>query len=422
MRSLWKQHPKREHERDCYSVIDLGASLVKVLVVRREGDRTIILGRSQLPTHPAAIEAGLIDAERLVPGWDALDDLGALAGLCERVLCAAEDATEAADGHKTVPDDALISVPSAWLRGALGSGRVQRTALEMPIEPEECAEPVKRAGRRALRNLGRRTGSGRWDVVDATVVAFSIDGHRVTSPIGFRGHTLEATVYAVAAPREVVRALYELADYLQLELPCLVPEPMSLAGICPGDGLVVEVGAQKTGLCLTGYGAPLASGNVNMGGVAWTQALAGAFKFTESRAEMLKLAYSSGRLRPEVEDAVRRVLASVAQDWLSRVMDELRSWRVDLPWSPQVYLTGGASQLAGMRELVTGARWLDEVPFPHTPAVRLWDGSDAAVVEDRTGGSWEPASIVTLATAIWAGRPRGPETVDGMLRRALEIS
>jgi cell division ATPase FtsA len=314
MRSLWTRPPASSGNTGYLSVLDLGVSSAKALVVQRVGNQVTILGRGRAP------------AQGVGPGPDgAIADMDALASICERALCEAEDMTVETCGHKVVPDEALLVVPASSSRGALGQGRARRVAVETGIGAEEWVTAVAQAGRRALRELGRLTGDGKWEVFDGAVVAFTVDGHRVTDPVGFRGHLLEATVFAAAAPQGLATSLRQLADRLQLDPPGLVAEPVSLAAACPDDGLIIEVGARTTGLCLARYGAPLASGSVSWGGDSLTQALADTFQLFPSRAEALKRAYGAGQLSPEGTSAVQKALAVPIQGWVSAVLEQ--AWR-----------------------------------------------------------------------------------------------
>ena len=416
MRRLWARRFRGESEGRYLSVLDLGASSVKALVIQREGNQVTILGRGRAPAQNVGHPVSGIAASGTVT------DMDALASDCEQALCEAEDATEATCGRKIVPDEVLVAVPAAWLRGATGSGGSRRVALETGVVIQECYESVVRAGRRAMRNLGRATGPGTWALVDAALITFSIDGRRVTDPVGFRGYLLEATVVVAAAPRGLLDSLREVADRLQLEPPYMVTEPLALAAASPGDGLIIEVGACTTGLCLSRYGAPLALGSVLGGGAELTQVLADVFKLSPSRAEVLKRAYSAGQLSLDATLAVREALAPHLEAWFSAVIQHLRSWdSVSLTWSPDIYLCGGARTLPDVREWVSAARWLDLLPFPHTPNVQMWDGSTLSRVLDRTEPRWQADGIITLSLAAWVARDRGITAPNGMLRTSLGL-
>ena len=417
MRRRGIKRPRRNHTKSVryLSILDMGTWAVKALVVELQEDQVTIVGRGQA-RHPKDWGGDDGVARDALAG-----DRDALGIACEEALSRAEDATEVTKGRKVVPDAAMIAVPTAWLHGALGSGSVERSALETSIAQEECYEPLARAGRHALRNLGRVTGPGKWELLDATLVTFGVNGNPVTDPVGFRGYSLAATVFVVAAPDSYLNALRQIADFLQLNPPHLVAEPLALAAAVADDGLIVQVGASTTGLTLTRHGTPLALDSIRRAGATWTRALSDTFHLSLPRAEALKRAHSAGKLGSRNVSAVQKALEAPLTAWTSALIERLQSWDKQLTWSPIIHLCGGASALPDVQATVSKTRWLDALPFPYTPETRLWDGSRLSQVTDRTQPRWQLDGVTTLALAAWAVRNRGPETADGMLRAALAM-
>jgi hypothetical protein len=411
MRVPWRRRSQRPNaDGDCYSVLDLGASAVKALVVARAGNKATILGRGRAEHSNGIAIDGTIG------------DLGALQDACERALVMAEDATAETTWRKVVPDTVLIVVPTAWLARAVGIGRYVRPNLEQTITADERREPVERAGRIAADLLTGKSGPGDWRLLDATVLELTIDGRRVTGFGGFRGHTLEGVVQAVAAPDRMLVLLAQLADALKLDPPHLVAEPLAIAAAVGEDGLVIQVGARTTSLVLVRHGVPVAFGAVPAAGGALVDALADAFRLSPSRGGALLRAYSGGRLQGSDRKAVRNVLAAPLASWLSLVVRELRSWDVQqADWSPEVHLCGGLSALGDLQHLVVSSPWLDTLPLSRVPSVHSWDGSSLSHVADRTMPRWQLDGVTSLAVAAWPLRDRGPETADGILRSSLRI-
>lgn len=393
-----------------FSVLDLGASAVKALVVEVQQNRATVLGRGQVKHCNGLDEHGYVG------------DLEALIHACEEALRDAEDATERVHEGKVVPDEALFAVPAAWTCGAMGVGGVERVTLEAPISLDECAEPLARAGRRALRNLGRLTVGGKWQLVDATLITFSVNGNPVTEPVGFRGRGLQAAVFVSAARSDQVAALPKIADALQLEPPQLVVEPLALAATLPGSGLLVQIGAGITQVILARKGAPLATGHIAQGSLSWTRALIDAFRLSPERADALLRAYGDNKLTPRVRDSAGQVLHGLWDRWFEALVAEMRRWDVErLEWPPVIYLCGGASVVSELRERISKAPWLDLLPLSRTPEVRPWDGANLDLLADLAEPRWPVDGVTALSVAAWGARNRNVDTPDGMLRKALEI-
>jgi len=390
-------------------VLDLGASAVKALVIKRTDDGHIeILGRGR------GVHEGGISPD------GTLGDLDALQGACEQALVQAEDATEGTAGHKVVPDRVVVGVPVPWLLGALGWGRVLRARLEEGVSSSECNEAMAQAGRQAVRRLGRETDGDSWALLDAVGVSFSIDGHRVTDPIGFRGHSLEAMGLVTAAPKPLLDALRKITDALQLDPPRIVSEPVVLAAAVPSDGLLVQVGAQTTGLILCRYGAPLVFGSIPWGGSSLIQAVADARQVSHNGALALLQAYTENRLDAAAKDEVEPVLMDGLLAWLSLVVERLRSWQRPVrEWPTEIHVCGGTGVLPDLVRAMGTVRWMEALNFPQTPRIRVWDGSNLTQVTDHTTTKWQLDNVTTLALAAWTLNRRGSATADGMLATSL---
>ncbi len=406
MRRLFRGRPKGQ--KTDYSVLDLGASAVKALVVRRTEDKVHILGRGRAQHQGGIASDGTIG------------HLGTLQEACEQALVQAEDATEAITGHKIVPDTAMVAVPTCWLRSALGWGRVLRPHLEESIAAKECEEPIVQAGQQALQRLEGETGNGTWVLLDATVASLSIDGHRVTDPVGFRGHSLEALGLVVAVPQSMLDGLRQITDALGLDPPHAVAEPLALASTAPGDGLIVQVGARTTNLVLARYGAALAFDGIGQGGASLVEALSDACGLSRERADALLQACADGLSSEADRQRVEVALSESVTGWLSLLVERLRSWQRPVQgWPADIYVCGGGSAWIDLTRLIGSVRWPEVLPFPHMPRARLWDGSNVGQVVDHTDRKWELSELTTLSLAAWTVRDRGPSSADGVLRASL---
>jgi cell division ATPase FtsA len=378
------------------------------MVVERDGAGVTILGTAS-QAHPVRIAVDGIHG-----------DVEALMAACDNALTRAEDATEAVAGRKVVPDSVLMAVPTGSLRGAVGTGSVQRPHLEQGIVEAECFEPALRAGRHAMRLLGKETDNGAWELLDASVVSFAIDGHRVTDPIGFRGHKFESATFVTAARRRTIALLRDVADHLQLNPPWLIAEPMALAAAVPHDGLIIQAGARTTGLILVRHSAPALLAGLDVGGEVFTRALMDVFDLTPYRADRVLRAYAERRLDEKARLAVRQALTAPLEEWSRAVVERLYAWRGrDVEWSPQVLLCGGLAYLDDLQQAVAGMRWVEMLPFPRTPRVRTWGGANLSLVDDRTGSPWRLTHVTALCTAVWGGRDRSSDSLEGRLGTAL---
>jgi hypothetical protein len=220
----------------------------------------------------------------------------------------------------------------------------------------------------------------------------------------------------------VLETLVRIADTLQLEPPSLVAEPLALAAVCPDDGLIIQVGAQSTGVILSRYGAPAGCAGICMGGLSLTEGLSWALGVSTARADLILRAYVSGQLAESDQSTVSEALRGPLSTWMAAVTDSLRSWTgIQGEWPPNIHLCGGASVVKDLERLVATTLWPEIAPFPYTPQLRIWDGHNVAQVLDRTDRRWRVNGLTPLALAAWTLRDRGPASNDGILRTSLGI-
>ena len=151
------------------------------------------------------------------------------------------------------------------------------------------------------------------------------------------------------------------------------------------------------------------------------QAIAGALGISVPRAGVMLRAYASEQLGSD-RAKIREALQEPLSEWLSAVTECLQGWKdVRGDWSPNIHLCGGLGALKDLERVVAATRWLEIAPFPYTPQVRLWDGSNVDQVVDHTDRRWQVDSLTPLALAAWMLRDRGPASHDGILRASLEI-
>ena len=393
-RKFWLKFKRTEGTEDepAYrSVLDVGTTWVKTLVVAERDSKVRVIGRGRAH-HRRAFTAG-----------GKVADANALAVACEAALCQAEDMTEETTGRKIVPDTAVIGVPSHWLTVTSQSFTLRRRRPEIKIEEREVERVVFRAGRLALQDIAtRRTSTAAsLTVVDASLVALTVDGHRVTDPVGFRGGELGATVCVAAAPDEALSSLYALAEALELEPPRLVAEPQAVARQLGRDGIVLDIGGATTGVYLMRYGRLLAADTLPLGGDGFSQSLAAVFNLTGRQVQALRRAYEEGLLAAEDAAQVQAALNDTIQSWLRAVEGCLArmAGADDLPH--QIYLCGGGSRWSDVLDAARAHPWMQSLPFARYPQVQRLDPVQFPSPRNDTGRLWDVEESVALSLACW---------------------
>ncbi|MDY7039938.1 MAG: hypothetical protein SVX38_03665 [Chloroflexota bacterium] len=324
--------------------------------------------------------------------------------------------TEETTGRKTVPDTAIIGIPARWLAATSQSFTLHRRRPETQVEEREVERVVTRAGKLALQQItARRTGNAApLTVVDASLVALTVDGHRVTDPVNFRGGELGATVCATVALDEDLSTLRVLAEALELEPPRLVADPPAVARQLGGDGIVLDVGGASTAIYLTRYGKLLASDTLPLGGDGFIRSLAAVFKLTGRQVKALRRAYEKDLLSAEDTAQVQAALRDTVQSWLRAVEDCLgrMAGADDLPH--QIHLSGGGSLWPDVLNAARVHPWMQNLHFIRYPQVQRLDPVQFPNPINDTGRLWDVEETVALSLACWPRR-----SGEGPVERAL---
>ncbi len=394
------QKQKADRKSSFRSIIDLGTEYVKTLVVEVEGEQVTVIG------HGQARHGG--------------DRLGkrAMAAICDRALCMAEDMTEKVYGRKVVPDRAVMGVPASLVRGAAYTVRHRRGAAQRQIGQQELKAVLQRVQRLAFQQLRQGFAPTGDDlaIVHSAIVEISVDGHRVTNPIGFRGQVLTLTVFNALARRRDLAALQAIANELELEPPLLALESQALAHCLKAqEALIIDVGGRITAISLVGNGSLVALRTLPISGHIVTRRLAEKLGLSSQQAEDLKIAYNHGKLNEAVATSIQEILAPLVETWLSQVKKELAGVSAEDALPPYLYLCGGGSELSEVVESVHAFPWMRALPFVRYPEIQLLNPFDIPHVLNRTGIALTRGSTVAMGLARWASRRKSEEGLPTQL-------
>jgi cell division ATPase FtsA len=339
-------------------------------------------------------------AERKSPVASDLD-LQWLTSACEDTLSVAEQEAQQRRGQWFLPDQILVGLPASQLRGGAWPVTQRRSRPERRIEERELAALLDRALRLTYNRLAGQSDSS-WVVVDAVPVSLTVDGHRVTDPVGFRGVEIGATVFAALARPEAIRTWQAVAQTLEFSTLTVTAAPLALARCMSGpQGILLDVGDTTTDLVWYRGGSPLALESLPVGGAELTTSLMRKWRLTSSRAKRLKQAYSGGRLDEDARDQVLAVLAPVLQSWLEKTEAALARLNVDALLPEHLYLLGGGSLLPEIADAARSLAWSQQLQFSRYPQVGRLQPTDVPGVVNRTELGRGAGDVPALALAAW---------------------
>lgn len=313
--------------------LDIGTEFVKAVLARpTERGSLEILAAAKSPQRPGSMHAG------------AITDISAVVSAAEEALVKVEEAAG------TRANLTVVGVAGELIKGRTTSVRYTRKDPGRPITELEMSEILKKvqqkSGTVARDEISLETGKNGVEVrlVNSAVVSLSIDGYKITDPIGFKGSDVSILVYTAFAPLIHVAAIEKVCAELSLDLLTVAVEPFAVSRALVGDQvdsklscIIVDVGGTTTNV------AVLDDGEIKL-----TQTFAiGADKIDQSLSV-----------------------------WFSALEVVLGFSRDPGVLPRQIYLCGGGAEKAKLQEQLATSDWYTRSSFPRRPIVDLVDPND----------------------------------------------
>jgi cell division protein FtsA len=275
-------------------------------------------------------------------------------------------------------------------------------------------------GKQACRQDG-------YDIIQAAPTSYTVDGSRgVRDPRGMFCNTVGVTVHAVAVkagPLQNLRLAVE-RSHLNIASQIVAPYASGIATLTPDEmalgSTVIDMGAGVTSVAVFIEDAMVYVDAVPLGGQHITADIARVLSTPMAAAERIKSLYGSAfgdieagadlidapLMGEEYEDDCRRVrrsqLTRIIQARMEEILGEvdarLKQSRYDVAAGRRLVLTGGACQLAGVREL-TGRILNKQVriarpqPFPGLAASVAGPGYATALGLLMIGATMAPEDL-----------------------------
>ncbi len=396
-----------------FGVLDIGSTKVACLIGRVEGDGTLRVLASGMTRSRGVRGGGITD----------LDE-------AERAIRAAVGQAEDMADHR---------LRSVVVNLGCGLPESRLFNVQWPVGGREVTEgDVRRVvneGRARAQTDGRET-------IHALPVAFCVDETAgVADPRGHHCEQLSARLHVVDALSMALRNLGAAVARCDLEITELVSAPFASGLSCLVDDerelgtTVIDMGGGTTSLAVFAEGQLLHTAQLPIGGGHVTRDIAGVLSTPLDSAERLKTVYGNAQPSPDDEREIlqvqqigeeehhfarvpRSMVVGIIRPRLEETFELVRD-RLDgaglgrIAKQSRVVLTGGASQLVGVRDMA--ARMLDR-------QVRLGRPARARGLPDAAAG---PAFSTAAGLLAWAGGDGRAlhdidldvETPRGLLRR-----
>ena len=306
--------------------------------------------------------------------------------------------------------------------------------------------PVEAGDIRRVVTEGRsRAEAEGRDIIHALPLAFSVDETSgVADPRGLHCGTLTARLHVIDAATNALRTLQTCIGRCDLDITAIFSAPMAagLSSLVEEERelgtTIIDMGGGTTGMAVFAEGQLLHTSLLPIGGTHVTSDLARMLSTPTDHAERLKTLYGSVHASPDDERELlpvplvgeeehqmakvpRSTLVNIIRPRLEETFEMVRE-QLDASGfvraaGSRVVLTGGASQLGGVRELA--ATILDR-------PVRLGRPSGLRGLPETAAG---PAFATAAGLVSWAaGEGRALHDLDfdtdrpaGMLRRIINF-
>ncbi|MFH0830846.1 MAG: cell division FtsA domain-containing protein [Parcubacteria group bacterium] len=359
---------------------------------------------------------------------------GAVSDIAGVVRNAAEALEQAEQQAGVTADQVIFGIAGELVKGTTTSVRYERARPQTRIDLPELKNILHKVQWRAFdqvrRQLAEETGLAEIDVklINAAIVDVTIDGYKVTNPIGFQGKTVKIGIFNAYAPLVHLGALQTIARDLDLDLLSIAAEPYAVARSLGLDdagefsAIFMDIGGGTTDLAVVRNGGIEGTRMFALGGRAFTKRLASVLNSSFEEAERIKLDYSAGKLRGEQADSVAKAIRRDAQVWRDGVELSLSEF-TDLDLLPtRILLCGGGSYLPDLREVLSDGAWWKRLAFPKAPSLHYISPDEVTNIIDRTGDLRGREDITPMGLANLALDYAGDEQVmSGLLRRVVKL-
>ncbi|MBR2998759.1 pilus assembly protein PilM [Candidatus Saccharibacteria bacterium] len=352
--------------------LDIGTEFVKAVIARptKKGDLEILgIGKSR--QTEGNMHAG------------AVADIPAVVSICEEALVQAEEqAGERAD--KTV-----VGIAGELIKGSTTTVNYTRKNPDKPITDSEMGEIIKKvqqkSGEVARKTVALETGNDNVEVrlINSAIVSLTIDGYKISNPIGFKGSDLVIQFYTAFAPLIHVAAIEKVCAELNLDLLTVAVEPFAVCRACLGDdlessfsGIVMDIGGGTTDIAVVEDGGVEGTKMFSIGGRSFTHQIAESLGVDFETAENYKLDFDSGKLDDRIKAKVETAISRNTSVWLTGVEVALEEFNNVGSLPKNILLCGGGASLSSLQETLAISDWYKDLPFSRRPVIHIIDVND----------------------------------------------
>lgn len=360
--------------------LDIGTEFAKALIAKIEGENMKIVGVGRARQEVSDMHSG------------AIADIGGVVRACEEALAEAED--QAGLQTKRV----IIGIAGELVKGTTNTIRYKRPRADKPLDIAEMEFIIQkvqeRAQLKAQKLVAWETGNEDVEVklVNSAIVGITIDGYKITNPIGFQGKDVAIQIYTAFAPMVHIGALERVATELDLDLIAVAAEPFAVARSVLGNdasssftAILTDVGGGTTDIAVINDGGVEGTKMFGIGGRSFTRTIATELELGYDDAEKLKVNINDPNIKENVAEEVNTAIDKTLDVWIGGVELALSEFDSVDHLPNKILLCGGGSSLEKLVKRLKQADWYENLPFTKRPVVHHIDPSSVEGIKDTTG-------------------------------------
>ncbi len=349
--------------------LDIGTEFVKAILAKptKKGDLEI-LGTGKAKQLDGNMHAG------------AVADIPAVVSVCEEALVEVE--RQAGERAELT----VVGIAGELIKGNTTTVRYSRKNPNKPITEAEMNDIIKKvqekSGEVARKTVALETGNKNVEVrlINSAIVSLTIDGYKISNPIGFKGSDVVIQFYTAFAPLIHVAAIEKVCAELNLDLLTVAVEPFAVCRACLGDDLessfssvVMDIGGGTTDIAVVEDGGVEGTKMFSIGGKSFTHQITESLGVDTDTAERYKLDFDTGKLDDRVKAKVESALSRNLSVWLTGVEVALEEFDNIGSLPRNILLCGGGASLSMLQETLAISDWYENLPFSRRPTIHLMD-------------------------------------------------
>lgn len=383
----------RRTSDDTILALDIGTEFVKAVIAKQQKDGTLdIIGVGKVRQNSSNMYAG------------AIADIPGVVTICEKALNQAEKVAGVTSKL------AVVGIAGELIKGNTSTVRYRRKNGNKPLTEQEMSLIIKRvqeqAGERARKEISDETNNPNVEVrlINSAIVSITIDGYKISNPVGFKGTDVVIQFYTAFAPLVHISAIEKVCAELSLDLLAVAVEPFAVCRACLGDDLdgnlsaiVMDIGGGTTDIAVIDDGGVEGTKMFGIGGRGFTHQIAEALNVDFETAEKYKLSINNptkvpADMRDKMMLAIQRNLAV----WLSGVQITLDDFQLSEMLPNKILLCGGGAGLGELQDVLSTTDWFKELPFARRPVIHLVNSTDIPGITNRTSTVLDHSYVTAL--------------------------